>query len=943
MAVLPNKILEDYEIEAFVDRVNDSSRKIISDSQFEISNPNLPGLGLLLKLQIRAFEKGLASSFAPIFLAKKALTEGVSAVEDAYTAIKTIFESPLQFLLDEGVNSTLEEFPFPIRLEIGGGPSGDSLDRLKNLLSDKKQVGDTSGSLENYNYVLVFNSSSLPLSGEITTQSSSLQDISSITVSATTETSENNDLIGNSQVGDKIQLSDDKFSGSYVVTGVRINQDNSVTLSLTLDSISEIGVNSKGDVSIPGFKNATLSTERNTLLRSFIDEEGRLKIPLSALGLDLPLLSAFSVVLGDFSKLKDSSSAKQFMDRLSERSGLSFAEILSGIIDGKFPKIDFEQLQKDSLEGNNESQEKAKEEMTALARLIQIGTTDPFFLIKILFNYVKLLLLPINVVVGVLKGLGELITGPVSLVRTLFKAITNPLGLICDLISKAFLEVLRPYIQNPILSAGMTWGEALNDPNEEGRGLQPMISDMVCGKFSRGLKDYTPNQSFFENLNKNLPDDQSPLSNGPQIPYDTLFDSQDPSPGEISVNSSDVKQITTFKISNFSNTVENSTPLLSTLNVGDEFTFSVSDNFAKYRISSKEFVLNETSPYFKLGVQYLKNAVETAKEKSIEELQKEGINFSALKSSLNVNNPDKTLLYIVEKYLPIKLVPIWQSIKGVIAIFGGLAQQVPSLFPAVLRSLFGLTQGKTKEELLALIDADKNGVGDLAVPSSIETLNLLYSGDKSLMYLGTDNESRSGSNYNVGARDTLTALIQNSSSSNDPGIENVFYDLSFSLKESGKDAAIIRDKLSTSSGQNTQPNVNTLGSINSFLNRERNNGELVFAKNAPSKNDFFYGELSLIDVGNSVKVLSVIMLEVYNTYYFSNSNIDLENNSIIVYVRPADGGDRVRLYDGNIYTALNRFKVTKQPVEKTISYRDLRIIINREINFFVKFGLPSLE
>jgi hypothetical protein len=942
MAVLPNKILEDFEIEAFVDRVNTSSEKIISDNQFKISNPSLPGLGLLLKLQIRAFEKALASAFAPIFLAKKALTEGVSAIEDAYTSIRTIFESPLQFLLDEGVNSTLEEFPFPIRLEIGGGPSGGALDRLRDLLSDKKQVGDTNGSLENFNYTLVFNSNSLPLPGEITTVSSSLQDVSSITVSSTTENSESNDLIGNSQVGDKIQLSDDKFSASYTVTQVRINQDSSVTLSLTINSIAEINGNS-GDVSIPGFKNATLSTERNLLLRSFIDEDGRLKIPLSALGLDLPLLSAFSVVLGDFSKLKDSSAAKQFMDRLSERSGLSFAEILSGIIEGKFPKIDFEKLQKDSLEGNTESQEKAKEEMTSLARLIQIGTADPFFLIKILFNYVKLLLLPLNVVVGVLKGLGELITGPVSLVKTLFKAITNPLGLICDLISKSFLEVLRPYIQNPILSAGMTWSEALNDPNEEGRGLQPMISDMVCGKFSRGLRDYTPNQSFFENLNRNLPNDQRPLSEGPQIPYDTLFDSQDPSPGEISVNSSDVKQITTFKISNFSNTVENSTPLLSTLNVGDEFTFSVSNNFAKYRISSKEFVLNETSPYFKLGVQYLKNAVETAQEKSIEELQKEGINFSALKSSLNVNNPDKTLLYIVEKYLPIKLVAIWQSIKGVIAIFGGLAQQVPSLFPAVLRSLFGLTQGKTKEELLALIDADKNGVGDLAVPSSIETLNLLYSGDKSLMYLGTDNESRSGSNYNVGARDTLVDLIQNSSSSNEPGIENVFYDLASSLKESGKDAAIIRDRLSTSLGENTQPNVNTLGSINSFLNRERNNGELVFAKNAPSKNDFFYGELSLIDVGNSVKVLSAIMLRVYNTYYFSNSDINLEAYSLSVYIRPADGGERVRLYSGNLYTALNGFKVTKQPVEKTVSFRDLRIIINREISFLVDFGLPSLQ
>jgi len=60
MAVLPDKILEDYEIEAFVDRVNSSAEKIVSDPKFQISNPNLPGIGLLLKLQIRAFEKGIS-------------------------------------------------------------------------------------------------------------------------------------------------------------------------------------------------------------------------------------------------------------------------------------------------------------------------------------------------------------------------------------------------------------------------------------------------------------------------------------------------------------------------------------------------------------------------------------------------------------------------------------------------------------------------------------------------------------------------------------------------------------------------------------------------------------------------------------------------------------------------------------------------------------------
>jgi len=932
MAVLPDKILEDYEIEAFVDRVNSSAEKIVSDPKFQISNPNLPGIGLLLKLQIRAFEKGLASAFAPVFLGKKALSEGFGGIKEAFEGIESIFNNPLQFLLDEGINSVLEEFPFPIRLEIGGGIAGSSVDRLKELLSDKKQTGDSFGSLKNFNYELVFNSSDLPQEGEITTIGSNVGEITSITVNAVTNTSESNDLIFNLKTGDKLQLSDDQFVGNFTVGSVSLNGNNSVTLSLTLNSISEIE-RSSGNKTIPGFKNSVLSTERNLLLRSFLDDDGRLKIPISVLGISLPLLSSLSVVLGDFSKLKDSSPTKKFVDRLSERSGLSFSEILSGIIEGKFPSIDFEKLQKDSLDGNNESEEKAKEDLTTLARLIQIGSSDPLFLIKILFNYIKLLLLPINVVVGVIKGLSDLITGPISLIKTVIKGLTNPRGLICDLVSKAFLQVLRPYIQNPILSIGLTWEESLNQPNSDGRGLEPLISDMVCGKFSRDLKNYTPNQSFFDNLKNSLPGDETQPVQGPTIPYNTVFNSQIPEEGEISVNSKDVNLITSFKISNFSNTVENSTGLLSSLNIGDEFTFSFSNFFAKYRISSKRFILDPGSSYFELGVQYIPSDLENARNKSIEDLQRDGINFQSLKSSLNVNNPDKTLLFIIERYLPIEMVAIWESIKGVIAIFGGLAQQVPSLLPAVIRSLFGLNFGKSKQEILAKIENAESGEDAIAISGASETLDLIYNGDGSLMFLATDNQEKSGSNFSPEARAALIELIQNSDSSNDSGIENVFYDLAEALKLSGKDASIFRDKLSTTTGESTKNNK--------FLNYEIGN-KLKFRDKAEDKSDFYYGQLSLLDVGKSVKVLSQILIQFGDDYYFSNDGVNLEDNLISVYQRPANGSARQTIYTGNVYDALNKYKFTKQSFDERIDYRDLRIIINREIDFLVKYGLASL-
>ena len=934
MAVLPDKILEDAEIEAFVERVNQSAENIVSDSKFKISSPNLPGIGLLLKLQIRAFEKSLAGTFAPIFIGKKALSEGFSGIKTAFESIQTIFSNPLQFLLDEGVNSILGEFPFPIRLEIGGGIDGDLKDRFADLLSDKKQTGDPLDKLQNFNYTLVYNSNANPASGEITTSSSSVKDVNKIVVSGITKNEQKNDLLALLKPGDSIQLSDQELSGSFTINSISVNSDNTFSLSVSLNSISSLD-SPDGEVNVPGLKNSKLSADRNIFLRQFLDENGNLKIPISALGLTLPLLSSLSISLGDFSKLRDDSPAKKFMERLSERSGLQFSEIFAGIIDGKFPKIDFEQLQKDTSEGNTESTEKAKEDMVVLGRLLQIGSSDPLFLIKIIFNYVKLLLLPINVVIGVIKGLSEIITGPISLIKTLIKGIINPLGLLCDLISKAFLEALRPYIQNPILSIGMTWEEALNEPDSDRRGLQPLISDMVCGKFSRDLKNYTPDQSFFQNLANTIPDKQlDQFQPGLNIDYTPFFDSRNPSQGEVSVNNSDPKQVTVFKVSGISSTVENSTPLLTSLNAGDEFSFSLQDSFSVFRVGTKKFVTDAESPFFEFTVQYIKSDLEKAQEKSIEELQLEGIDNGALKSKLNVANPDKTFLFIIEKYLPVKMIGVWESIKGVIAIFGGLAQQVPSLLPAIIRSLLGLNANKSVQELVEAIKNEESGGGSASIEGVSQTIDLLYDGESSLMYLGTDNQSKSGSNYEPEARDALELLVQNSETDNQPGIENIFYDLFAGQKESGKPTAIIKDNLSIDPGEDTTGNK--------FLNYKKGNA-YQYADLAPSKDNFYYGEFGLIDLGNSVKVLSVIMLRFKDFYYFRENNVNLEDVSITVYIRPADGGERTILYSGNVYNALQRYKFTKQGFDKKIFYRDVRTIINREMNFLVNYALPSLR
>ena len=143
MAILPDKILADAEIASFIERVNTTADEIVGDSKFQIPNPNLPGLGLLVKLQNRAFEKSIASSFAPIFIGKKIIEDAkesparfFSIINDGLDSINTLFRNPIQFIIDEGINNPLKEFPFPIAI-LFGGRSKDA-NRLKQLIEKLK-------------------------------------------------------------------------------------------------------------------------------------------------------------------------------------------------------------------------------------------------------------------------------------------------------------------------------------------------------------------------------------------------------------------------------------------------------------------------------------------------------------------------------------------------------------------------------------------------------------------------------------------------------------------------------------------------------------------------------------------------------------------------------------------------------------------------------------
>ena len=981
MAVLPDKILEDFEIESFINRVNDSAEKIISDPKFKLTTPNLPGFSLLLKLQIRAFEKSLASSFAPVFLGKKALSGGFSALKDAFGGIVSIFSNPLQFILDEGLNSVLGEFPFPIRFEIGGGGSGT----LDLPVSD----GRSFTTFNDYSYVGVFGSSDMPSPGQYTTEQDSIPNIRQVVISTTTNDGIDNSLLEKLSPGDEIQISDGTFLGVYIVNSLTILvEDQGVKLDLTIKSVSPLDGNA-GENTIPGFSTSNVSLNGCQLAtRSFLQGDGTLRIPLGSVGLNLPLLSSISFVVGDFSSLKDSSPTKQYVDKLSAQTGVDFQELFGGILNGRFPTIDYAKLEEETAAGIEDSDEQSKEDLIVVARILEIASTNPCFLIGIIINYLKLLLLPLQVVVGVLKGLGELISGPVKLLKTVIKGVTDPIGLICDLVSKAFLEVIRPYIQSPLQAADITWEEALNDPNDPKRGLQPLISDMVCGDFSKKLKDYVPNPSFFENLANSIKIGDS-AEGGPQITYDLITSGDYPQEGQVLVNSDKTSQITNFKISSFSNTVENALPYLAYLSPGDEFNFQFSDQSGRYRISSKRFVSSEF-PYFDISVQPIKSLLEIAKEKSITDLTLEGISLDSLKASLSIDNPDKSFLLIVEKYLPIKVVAVWEAIKGIIAVFGGLAQQIPSLIPAVLRSILGLNEGKSRAEIESQLDGGFNSPETL-IDSTSEVLQLLFnvpidsflktystgsdrvmSLDKPGLILESNNkrERRIGfANREVfpirrnenqkNALDAAYDVVQNEEIDLDPGVEDIFYDLYDFLDSNGLDTSIYRNKISPLPGVAT---YRTYSFDQQFLNFSKDGvGGGLFEGTEPfypfrlqGREDFYWGALNVKELGDSVKIRAWILLIINDVPWFNDKRknftfdsakkFNLEDTNIVVYGNDytQDEVKRKIIFSGSVYDALNKYKITKLSYDKEESYYKLRVKILREMVFVTDFALPSL-
>jgi hypothetical protein len=811
------KCLTDQQISNFVDRVNETADEIIGDSKFEIPRPELPGLGLLVKLQIRIFEKSILSNLAPILIGKQILEEAfkrlnvLGYIRERLNELRTFFSNPIQFLLDQGVNNPLaEDFPFPVALLFGNRSSGGNTQTLLREIETVPTEITSSDLL--FNYKIEFNSILDPESGIITTPNDSLDTLRQMKINFISENGETDSPLVFLKPGDYFSLDFENFTNTYRVSSVDLGT-NFVSIFFQLEAASSQGIGTGEEkVFVPGFSNASLRLSRKINLRQFLTPDGFLRTPFSALGINLPLIDRISLELGNFDRLSENNPTYKFIKDLEARTNLDFSKVLGDMIDGIFPVIDWEEIQKDPTLRN--AQEVAKLELLNLARFLQIGTENPFFLIKIILNYLKLLLLPISVFISVIQTVASQISNPISLIKTVFKIISNPIRFLCDIISDAFLKFLRPYLEPPLIPL-IPWDELVQDPNDRGRGLKPLFSDLICGAFDRKLNSYNPDANFFvrESSKLQILPGESPIV---QLSYN-LTQNPIPDLGEVSLQSQILNQNSSMRFSTITDTVENGLAYLASLKVGDTFYLSSNGQFQNFRVTAKNLLEFNQQSYFDFLVQPV-DVVEVYGNSENQQLQSayNGIVSDQFKASISVNNPNKTFLFILERYLPLKAIAAWESIKGLFSITVALAAQIPRLIPLCFTCIF--SQNKPNQNP---ISQTQEASGDL-LQGLISSLGIETDPNRNNFGEYKSGEAREISQEFF--RDILLREIypgQPGGSENAPntegGIQEVLLDLQKIRQEEGKPISVFRRNLPAEFQSNFRWDSLTLNQIGENL------------------------------------------------------------------------------------------------------------------------------
>jgi hypothetical protein len=698
MALIPNKILTDEKISEFIDQTNANAKKIVGESGFIIPPPDLPGVGMLIKLWIRQSEKSFSSYFVPILLVKDVLNNPLEIPQKILGDVASFVNDPINELLNQTVNvETRDSLFIPIEI-LFKQPTSANFSNLDSLIirADSEGLVENSES-QKFPYVKGPNNSP-PGNGEYSIDT---EDLSSATFLSLSTKDYNGDSLENLLLplipGDIISLEFDGISQSWIIKSI-LKNNGYYTFSVEPQNESRLEIaESIEEKTVYAQVAQNSSTSGKNALRSLIVKpDGTINYPIVIGVSDLlkivgvasssGILNSIQIRIKDFNSLPEDSPIKKKVKDLEVKSGWNFDDILKNILNGKYPVLKYPK------EGEKKTSKfKAREEILALAKLFDLLVNDTSAFFKILAGYAKLLLLPLQIVIGTLSSVFEsVIQNPLSIFSLIVKLLTDPIGALGDLIAEAVLESIRPYIEPTLKLANISWEEAKEERingDLTGKGLKPLVSDLIIGRFKCAGEESTGDSSIVSNIS-------GPTGSSQQIDFTNYtyyfkYDGTVPQAGEVSLNSSDLNSVTSIKISSFDANVNSTLSSLVQLVPGSEISIPQENDTWVYVVNQKISPTGDLS-YFVYEVSLIYGPDQNNSNTSfINSSNRAILSTGSNTSNVQFTTSDPFLQCLIDNYLPIKIIAVWESLKGIIGVVLGFVVTIPFLLKAVIESLFG--------------------------------------------------------------------------------------------------------------------------------------------------------------------------------------------------------------------------------------------------------------
>lgn len=697
MALIPDKILTDEKISEFIDQTNANAKKIVGESKFVIPSPDLPGVGMLIKLWIRQAEKSFSSYFVPILIVKDVLSKPLEIPGKILGDVASFVNNPINELLNQTINTQTKENLFiPLEVLFNQNPSANfsNLDSLIARADSESLIENAAG--QKFPYVKG-ESNSDPKNGEYTVNADVLDSATSLSLSTKDY---NGDSIESLLIplipGDFISLEYDGISQTWIIKSI-VKNSGYYTFSVEAQNESnvDLATNIEEKTVYAQVAQNPSSAGKNALKALIVKADGTINYPIVINVSDLlkivgvsavsEILNSIQIKIADFNSLPDDSPIKKKIKDLEAKSGWNFKELLSSVLKGKYPVLSY------PPDGEKKSSKfKAREEILALVKLFDILVNDTASFFKILAGYSKLLLLPLQVVIGTLKAIfSSVLENPLSIFSLIIKLLTDPIGAIGGLVAEAVLESIRPYIEPTIQAANITWEEAKEEKingNLTGKGLKPLVADLITGRFKCSGIDSTGNSpitsSSFGATGSSQPITFTNYS------YYFKYDGTNPESGEVSLNSSDFNKVTTIKISSFDSSVVSTLSNLVELTPGSEISIPSGTDTWVYAVNQKNSPTGDLS-YFSYEVSLIYGPGQSEPNTSLVNSS----NRAILSAGSNLSNvqfitADPFLQCLIDNYLPVKLIAVWESLKGIVGVVLGFVITIPFLLKAVIESLF---------------------------------------------------------------------------------------------------------------------------------------------------------------------------------------------------------------------------------------------------------------